>query len=179
MDEVCTSVPYLPGLYSVLHLRGKYGVLFNNNVGQKKDRNMKMFILIVSLGLGLIIPGLSAEREAYNAGKKQELLSSAAAYALEAGDTHLLDALKNAGWDSSKNLGQMPDQETYIKSTPLTFSTLVGAEGGVRWLLESCGLSRDSRDGNLYRPIDVLLKAQNSGDALSLSKEEGDGLRAL
>ncbi len=133
---------------------------------------MKTIISIVLLGLRLIIPGLSAEREVFNAGKKQELLSSAAAYALEAEDTQLLDALKKAGWNPSKNLGQMPDQDVYFKFSPLTFSTLLGAEGSVRWLLESCGLSLDSRDGFLERPIDVLIQRQMSDDALALDKKE-------
>lgn len=133
---------------------------------------MKTIISIVLLGLGLIIPVLSVEREVFNAGKKQELLSSAAAYALEAEDIQLLNALKKAGWDTSKNLGQMPDQDVCLKFTALTFSTLIGAEGSVRWLLESCGLSPDSRDGNLRRPIDVLIERQISNDALSITKDD-------
>lgn len=134
---------------------------------------MKTIISIVALGLGLIIPGISSGREVFNAGKKQELLSTTAAYALEAEDVQLLDALKKAGWDPTKKLGQMPDQDLYLKCTPLTFSTLVGAEGGVRWLLESCGLSPYSRDGNLDRPIDVLLRdANRTKDAFSPTEDE-------
>ncbi len=141
---------------------------------------MKTIISIVSLGLGLIIPGISSEREVFNAGKKQELLSSTAAYALEAEDVQLLDALKKAGWDPSKKLGQMPDQDLYLNYTPLTFSTLVGAQGGVRWLLESCGLSPDSRDGNLDRPIDVLLRdANRTNDAFSPTEDEINKLLPL
>lgn len=140
---------------------------------------MKTIISIVSLGLVLIIPGLSSEREVFNAGKKQELLSSAAAYALEAEDVQLLNALKKAGWDPSEKLGQMPDQDLYLRYTPLTFATLVGAEGGVRWLLESCGLSPNSRDGDLNRPIDVLMRGQIHNDDFSPDKKEIEVLLTL
>ena len=127
----------------------------------------------------MVVPSLSSEREVFNAGKKQELLSASAAYALEAEDIQMLRALKKAGWDASKQLGQMPDQDLHLKLTPLTFSTLLGAEESVRWLLETCGLSRDSRDGNLDRPIDVLVLIQTPGYGFAPDKKKIEGLQQL
>lgn len=99
---------------------------------------------------------LSQDRVMYNAGSKQDLLSPAAAYAIEEGDVEMLNLLKRAGWDASKSQGYMPNG-LYHRFTPITYAALLRNEKSIAWLVSDGGILPNSRDGNLQRAIDIIV----------------------
>lgn len=123
---------------------------------------------------------LSQARDLYNAGKKQELLAPAAAYALEEQDIQLLESLKKANWDASLIMGQMPADGIFYPYTPLTYSALLLSSKSLSWLIYKCDLSLEDRDGNLRRAIDVILERDPTlyGEVLNVVKRDMEPVEA-
>lgn len=87
-------------------------------------------------------------------GERQDLLSPAAAYAIEKGDLRLLKSLRTAGWDPS-----LPMRFHVITRDriPLTYAAEFGQLEITRWLIETCGISPGARDGSNDRAIEATM----------------------
>lgn len=128
-----------------------------------KARFLFLFMSLASIPLlaqekvGLVESPLAIPTETrtgYTAGNKQELLSPAAAYAIEVQDISLLESLRSAGWNPSLPLGRMPDSPYNVKSTPLTLATLCEKEKSLAWLVYTCKVPPETRDNSGMRGID-------------------------
>lgn len=146
---------------------------------------MRKVSVFIALMVAFHSSCLAEERGVLNAGKRQDLLAPAAAMALEEENIKLLGTLKDSGWNPALVLGAMPDKDIEIECNPLTYACLLNKVKSLDWLVRQCGLSLDSRDGNLHRPIDILLENEvNSKDALLLigrkgAPKESDALEEL
>ena len=147
---------------------------------------MKNLLLWVLFQLILSVVCCAEERTNYAAGIKHDLLSAAAAYAIEEDDILLLKQLRSSGWNPNLILGRMPGQNNSLRYTPLTFAALCEAKKSIAWLLDTCKVSLDARDSYNERAIDVAIGKKLRDDhpifnllKRDLQRKEKDALAEL